>query len=247
MCFENVAFPLRENTNLPETLIKKLVLMKLEQVGLRGTQDLMPSELSGGMSRRVALARATAMDPELLLCDEPFTGLDPISLGVITKLVRELTDALNTTSIVVTHDVEEGLSIADHVFLLGDGLLLASGTPKENFYRARNPRYGNFCTDCPTALCRFTTQPTTIEVSFLASHNPLDWVRSIGATTIQAVERLGKATIFLCRTVAQFPVIATRPSLVVRQLHSVGVLTVLITVVAGAFVGMVLVFRGITL
>ncbi len=129
--FENVAFPLRENTNLPETLIKKLVLMKLEQVGLRGTQNLMPSELSGGMSRRVALARATAMDPELLLCDEPFTGLDPISLGVITKLVRELTDALNTTSIVVTHDVEEGLSIADHVFLLGDGLLLASGTPKE--------------------------------------------------------------------------------------------------------------------
>ena len=129
--FENVAFPLRENTNLPETLIQKLVLMKLEQVGLRGTKDLMPSELSGGMSRRVALARATAMDPELLLCDEPFTGLDPISLGVITKLVRELTDALNTTSIVVTHDVEEGLSIADHVFLLGDGLLLASGTPKE--------------------------------------------------------------------------------------------------------------------
>ena len=129
--FENVAFPLRENTNLPETLIHKLVLMKLEQVGLRGTKDLMPSELSGGMSRRVALARATAMDPELLLCDEPFTGLDPISLGVITKLVRELTDALNTTSIVVTHDVEEGLSIADHVFLLGDGLLLASGTPKE--------------------------------------------------------------------------------------------------------------------
>ena len=129
--FENVAFPLRENTDLPEELIRRLVLMKLEQVGMRGTQGLMPSELSGGMSRRVALARATVMDPDLLLYDEPFTGLDPVSLGVITKLVRELTDALNTTSIVVTHDVEEGLSIADHAFLLGNGTLLASGTPKE--------------------------------------------------------------------------------------------------------------------
>ena len=129
--FENVAFPLRENTDLPEELIRNLVLMKLEQVGMRGTRKLMPSELSGGMSRRVAMARATVMDPELLLYDEPFTGLDPISLGVITKLVRELTDALNSTSIVVTHDVEEGLSIADHVYLLGDGELLASGTPKE--------------------------------------------------------------------------------------------------------------------
>ena len=129
--FENVAFPLRENTDLPEELIRNLVLMKLEQVGMRGTQGLMPSELSGGMSRRVAMARATVMDPELLLYDEPFTGLDPVSLGVITKLVRELTDALNTTSIVVTHDVEEGLSIADYVYLLGDGALLASGTPKQ--------------------------------------------------------------------------------------------------------------------
>ncbi|MYD78017.1 MAG: ATP-binding cassette domain-containing protein [Gammaproteobacteria bacterium] len=129
--FENVAFPLRENTDLPEPLIRNLVLMKLEQVGLRGAQDLSPSELSGGMARRVALARATAMDPDLLLFDEPFTGLDPISLGIITKLVREITDALRTTSIVVTHDVEEGLSIADHVFLLGSGTLLASGTPQE--------------------------------------------------------------------------------------------------------------------
>ncbi len=129
--FENVAFPLRENTDLPEPLIQKLALMKLEQVGLRGAQDLAPAELSGGMARRVALARATAMDPDLLLFDEPFTGLDPISLGVITKLVREITDALRTSSIVVTHDVEEGLSIADRVFLLGRGAVLASGTPQE--------------------------------------------------------------------------------------------------------------------
>ena len=129
--FENVAFPLRENTDLPESLIEKLVLMKLEQVGLRGTRSLMPSELSGGMLRRVALARAGAMDPELLLYDEPFTGLDPISLGVIAKLVRELTDALNTTSVVVSHDVEESLGIADWVFLMGRGRVLASGTPSE--------------------------------------------------------------------------------------------------------------------
>ncbi len=129
--FENVAFPIRENTDLPEPLIRKLVLMKLEQVGLRGTQELSPSELSGGMARRVALARATVMDPDLLLFDEPFTGLDPISLGVITKLVHELTDAIRASSIVVTHDVEEGLSIADRVFLLGRGTVLASGSPKE--------------------------------------------------------------------------------------------------------------------
>ena len=129
--FENVAFPLRENTNLPEPLIGNLVRMKLEQVGLRGAQHLMPSELSGGMARRVALARSAAMDPELLLFDEPFTGLDPISLGVITKLVREMTDALKTTSVVVTHDVEEGLSIADTVVLLGKSGILASGLPSE--------------------------------------------------------------------------------------------------------------------
>ncbi len=129
--FENVAFPIRENTNLPEAIIRKLVLLKLEQVGLRGTQELMPVDLSGGMSRRVALARATALDPELILYDEPFTGLDPVSLGVITKLVRELNDILEATSIVVTHDVEEGLSIADYAILIGHGNVIASGTSEE--------------------------------------------------------------------------------------------------------------------
>ena len=129
--FDNVAFPIRENTDLPEVLVRKLVLLKLEQVGLRGTQDLMPSNLSGGMSRRVALARATALDPDLLLYDEPFTGLDPISMGSVVKLVRELNDALATTSIVVTHDVEEGLDVADYVYILGNRSVLASGTPQE--------------------------------------------------------------------------------------------------------------------
>lgn len=129
--FENVAFPVREHTQLPESLIRHLVLLKLEMVGLRGARDLMPAELSGGMQRRVALARAIALDPDLIIYDEPFTGLDPISMGVIVKLIRELNDALGTTSIVVTHDVEEGCSIADYVYLLGGGKVIGHGTPQE--------------------------------------------------------------------------------------------------------------------
>ena len=129
--FENVAFPLREHTDLPEVLIRNLVLMKLELVGLRGTRDLMPAQLSGGMARRVALARAISLDPMMVMYDEPFTGLDPISMGVIVKLIRELNDALGTTSIVVTHDVLEGCSIADYVYLLGKQGVIGFGTPAE--------------------------------------------------------------------------------------------------------------------
>jgi phospholipid/cholesterol/gamma-HCH transport system ATP-binding protein len=129
--FENVAFPLREHTNLPERLIRQLVLTKLQAVGLRGAAQLMPAELSGGMSRRVALARAIVMDPELLIYDEPFVGLDPISLGVILRLIRRLNDALGITSIVVSHDVKEISAVADHVFLLSGGKVVAGGTPQE--------------------------------------------------------------------------------------------------------------------
>ncbi len=129
--FENVAFPLREHTDLPERLIRSLVLMKLQAVGLRGAADLMPSELSGGMSRRVALARAIVMDPEILIYDEPFVGLDPISLGVILRLVRHLNDALGFTSIVVSHDVQEISTVADEIFLLSGGKVVAGGTPGE--------------------------------------------------------------------------------------------------------------------
>jgi phospholipid/cholesterol/gamma-HCH transport system ATP-binding protein len=127
--FENVAFPLREHTRLPESMIRDLVLMKLDAVGLRGAAALMPSQVSGGMARRVALARAIALDPPLLMYDEPFAGLDPISLGTIAHLIRELNDALGATSIVVTHDVPETFAIADRVYLLGDGRIVASGTP----------------------------------------------------------------------------------------------------------------------
>jgi phospholipid/cholesterol/gamma-HCH transport system ATP-binding protein len=128
--FENVAFPLREHARLSETLLRDLVLMKLDAVGLRGAADLMPSEVSGGMARRVALARAVALDPPLLVYDEPFAGLDPISLGTIAHLIRSLNDALGATSIVVTHDVPETFAIADRVYLLGEGRVVASGTPE---------------------------------------------------------------------------------------------------------------------
>jgi phospholipid/cholesterol/gamma-HCH transport system ATP-binding protein len=128
--FENVAFPLREHTDLPETMIRDLVLMKLEAVGLRGARQLMPSELSGGMARRVALARAIALDPMMVMYDEPFTGQDPISMGVLLKLVRQLNDALGLTSIVVSHDVKETASIADYIYLLSGGKVVAEGTPE---------------------------------------------------------------------------------------------------------------------
>jgi phospholipid/cholesterol/gamma-HCH transport system ATP-binding protein len=129
--FENVAFPLREHTDLPERLIRQLVLTKLQAVGLRGAAELAPSELSGGMSRRVALARSIVMDPELLIYDEPFVGLDPISMGVILRLIRRLNDALGLTSIVVSHDVQEISTVADNVFLLSGGKVVAHGTPQE--------------------------------------------------------------------------------------------------------------------
>ena len=129
--FENVAFPLREHTDLTERLIRQLVLTKLQAVGLRGAAELMPAELSGGMSRRVALARAIVMDPELLIYDEPFVGLDPISLGVILRLIRRLNDTLGITSIVVSHDVQEISTVADQVFLLSGGKVVADGTPQE--------------------------------------------------------------------------------------------------------------------
>jgi phospholipid/cholesterol/gamma-HCH transport system ATP-binding protein len=129
--FENVAFPLREHTQLPERIIHDLVLLKLEAVGLRGAHHLMPSELSGGMARRAALARAVVLDPLLVLYDEPFAGLDPIALSVIGQLVRRLNDALGATSIVVSHDVLESLSIVDYVYFMDQGRVVAEGTPDQ--------------------------------------------------------------------------------------------------------------------
>lgn len=128
--FENVAFPLRVHTDLPDAMIRDLVLMKLEAVGLRGARELMPAELSGGMARRVALARAIALDPELILYDEPFVGQDPISMGVLVQLIKRLNEALGLTSIVVSHDIKETLTIADYVYVIADGRVMAHGTPQ---------------------------------------------------------------------------------------------------------------------
>jgi phospholipid/cholesterol/gamma-HCH transport system ATP-binding protein len=129
--FENVAFPLREHTKLSNRLIRHVVLTKLHAVGLRGAADMMPAELSGGMARRVALARAMVMDPEILIYDEPFVGLDPISMGVIVRLVRRMNDALDITSIIVSHDVAEVSTVADRSYLISDGKVAASGSPDE--------------------------------------------------------------------------------------------------------------------
>ena len=146
--FENVAFPIREHTHLPEPVIRNLVLLKLELVGLRGARNLMVMQLSGGMARRVALARAIALDPMMVMYDEPFTGLDPISMGVIVKLIRELNDALGMTSVVVTHDVAEACSIADYVYLIGDGRIIAEGTPQE-MQQSQSPEAKQFMNGLP--------------------------------------------------------------------------------------------------
>ncbi len=129
--FENVAFPIREHTQLPEQILRTVVLMKLETVGLRGASQLMPSELSGGMARRVALARAIAFEPMIIMYDEPFTGLDPISKGVIAKLIQELNHTLGITSIVVSHDVVETCGISDYAYIIGEGRIIGEGTPQE--------------------------------------------------------------------------------------------------------------------
>lgn len=129
--FDNVAFPLREHTRLPNPLIRHLALMKLEAVGLRGARDLMPAELSGGMARRVALARAIALDPMMVMYDEPFAGQDPISMGILTKLIRTFNDALGLTSIIVSHDVKETAAIADYLYLISDGRIVEHGAPQE--------------------------------------------------------------------------------------------------------------------
>ena len=129
--FDNVAFPLRENADLPDELLRDLVLMKLQAVGLRNAAMLKPAEISGGMARRVALARAVALDPQLIMYDEPFAGLDPISMGVTANLIRRLNDALGSTSILVSHDVHESFSIADYVYFLSQGKIVAHGTPQQ--------------------------------------------------------------------------------------------------------------------
>ena len=152
--FDNVAFPLREHTDLPESLIRDVVLMKLNAVGLRGARDLMPSEVSGGMARRVALARAIALDPELVMYDEPFSGLDPISLGTAAHLIRQLNDTMGLTSIFVSHELEQTFAIADHIIILANGQIATQGTPEE-VRRSADPlvyQYVNALSDGPVTF-----------------------------------------------------------------------------------------------
>jgi phospholipid/cholesterol/gamma-HCH transport system ATP-binding protein len=152
--FENVAFPIREHTRLPESMIRKLVLMKLHAVGLRGARELTPAKLSGGMARRVALARAIALDPMMIMYDEPFTGQDPITKGVLVKLIRELNDALGMTSIVVSHDVQETAAIADRIYVISGGRVIGEGTP-ESLHRTASERVRQFMTGAPDGPERF--------------------------------------------------------------------------------------------
>ena len=152
--FENVAFPIRENFDLPEALVKRLVLMKLHAVGLRGAQAMMPNDLSGGMTRRVALARAIATDPKLMIYDEPFAGLDPISLTQVVGLIRSLNQAAGLTSIVVTYDVQEALKVADYVYVIGDGVMVGKGTSEE-VARSEDPYLHQFVNALPDGPVRF--------------------------------------------------------------------------------------------
>jgi phospholipid/cholesterol/gamma-HCH transport system ATP-binding protein len=152
--YENVAFPIRENFDLDEEVVRRMVLMKLNAVGLRGARDVMPADLSGGMARRVALARAVATDPKLLMYDEPFAGLDPISLNQIGELIRTLNDALDLTSIVVTYDVHEALKVADYVYVIADGAVLGQGTPQD-ISASEDPYLKQFVNALPDGPVRF--------------------------------------------------------------------------------------------
>jgi phospholipid/cholesterol/gamma-HCH transport system ATP-binding protein len=152
--FDNIAFPIREHTSLPESVLHDLVLMKLHSVGLRGARNLRPNELSGGMARRVALARATALDPDLIIYDEPFAGLDPITLNVVCDLIRTLNDALGATSMVVTYDVHEAMKLADYLYLLNEGVIVASGPTKE-MVESQDPFVHQFLHAQPDGPVRF--------------------------------------------------------------------------------------------
>ena len=163
--FENVAFPLREHTDLSEELLRSLVLMKLNAVGLRGARDLMPAQISGGMARRVALARAIALDPPLIMYDEPFAGLDPISLGITARLIRDLNNALGATSLLVTHDVEETFEIADYVYFIANGRIGAQGTPDE-LSRSTDPFVRQFLDAAPDGPVPFHYPGLTLEEDF---------------------------------------------------------------------------------
>ena len=181
--YENVAFPLREHARLPADLEHDLVMLKLQAVGLRGAAHLMPTELSGGMARRVALARSIALDPHLILYDEPFTGLDPISFGVIVRLIRELNDSLGATSVIVTHDVQEALDVVDYVWFMAAGKVIAQGTPDE-IRSSSEPFVNQFVNGkiegrSDDTQVKPSPSPTTMPDPFLKAYSLLSFARPI--------------------------------------------------------------------
>ena len=169
--FDNVAFPLREHTNLPDEMVFDIVLMKLNAVGLRGARDLMPNELSGGMARRVALARAIALDPELVMYDEPFSGIDPISVGTSAKLIRQLNDSMGLTSVFVSHEIEQTFAIADHVIILANGKVASQGTPQEVLH-STDPLVYQYVNALPEGPVRFHYPAVTVGDDFGDAANP---------------------------------------------------------------------------
>ena len=176
--YENVAFPLHEHTDLPEALIRDIVLMKLNAVGLRGARDLMPSEVSGGMARRIALARAIALDPELVMYDEPFSGLDPISLGTAARLIRHLNDAMGLTSIFVSHELEQTFAVADHVIILANGKIATEGTP-EQVRQSTDPLVYQYVNALPDGPVQFHYPGLSVEEDF--GPGPTSVARQSGA------------------------------------------------------------------
>ncbi len=176
--FENVAFPLREHTDLSDLLIRDIVLMKLNAVGLRGARDLMPSEVSDGMARRIALARAIALDPELVMYDEPFSGLDPISLGTAARLIRQLNDSMGLTSLFVSHELEQTFAIADHVIILANGKIATQGTP-EQVRQSTDPLVYQYVNALPDGPVQFHYLGVTVEEDFSVGLKPVPQQRGV--------------------------------------------------------------------
>lgn len=245
--FDNVAYPLREHTNLPAPLLKSVVMMKLEAVGLRGAAKLMPSELSGGMARRAALARAIALEPDLIMFDEPFVGQDPITMGVLVKLISELNSALGVTCVVVSHDVPEVLSIADYARswrTKKSSLTVALRRCR----RIRTRACVSSLTALPTGRFRSAIRRATITLIYSKQGvKPLmllNALAALGHSGIKTVRTFGRAGLMLFNAIIGKPEFRKHAPLLVRQLYNVGVLSMLIIIVSGVFIGMVLGLQG---
>ncbi len=245
--FENVAFPLREHTDLPERLIRQLVLTKLQAVGLRGAAELMPAELSGGMSRRVALARAIVMDPEILIYDEPFVGLDPISLGVILRLIRRLNDALGITSIVVSHDVQEISTVADEVFLLSGGKVVAQRHAAGAAVQSVGDRAAIHRRPGRRAGAVSFSGSRLFRRAAGARRGPVKLISELWESLIESLVGLGSVVRFLLRLIVDAPRALLRFDLIAQQIFNAGALSLVIIMLSGLFVGMVLGLQGFQL